>query len=311
LDKLQLLLLDKLEAAGAPQHGAAAPFLLREASRLVAVLAARRQLACIVLGREAGGPRLHCYRLVEDVALPTTDPAMLVDGQLPRVSLSLSRVPPSREDELVAALEACLAHEARRGGWAGLDTMQCQLRDAPVGVDVPFGELNRLLARLSRRRELVFSSYARKGRTPRGVFRFAEDQALPTTDPALLVDGAPLRALRWLRVPLQARDASAVSLVAAAAATPALPQSPPAAARAAAAINVGRSGGGGQPLRNGHCFRLCLGLPLAQRQRLPQRLRQRQWLWRQLALAPRQPGGGQQQRLQQQQQEPQHQPQQH
>jgi hypothetical protein len=129
------------------------------------------------------------FRTAEDEALPTTDAALLVDGQLPRVACILARVPPAREEECIAAIEACLASEARRGGWAGLAALQHKLR-SELGLAVRRGGASHLLELLASRRPLMRFFL---NRWP--FFRTAEDEALPTTDAAL--DGRLPVAARW------------------------------------------------------------------------------------------------------------------
>ena len=171
-----------------------------EAYRLLHVLATRRELVRIV---HSGGRSVRSfYRTAEHKALPTTDAALLVDGKLPQVVRTLRRVPATREEECLDAIPECLDREARRGGWAGFETINKQLR-ARLGLELPYEEAYRLLHVLATRRELVRIVHS-GGRSVRSFFRLSEHEALPTTDAALLVDGVLPRIDRLLRVAVPA-----------------------------------------------------------------------------------------------------------
>jgi hypothetical protein len=181
-----------------------------EVSRLLNVVSSRQELARIDT-KGAGRVARPLFRTAADEALPTTDAALLVDGQLPRVVRFLARVPPAREEECVAAIEASLASEARCGGWAGMETLLAQLR-TQLGLAVPATELTSLLDLVAARRRLVrlilsrhsvarFTtvSYRVEECPARFCVRLADDEGLPTTDAALLLiqgrapRAAPLR----------------------------------------------------------------------------------------------------------------------
>ena len=180
-----------------------------EVLRLVSLLETRRGLARITLGTGRGSRAF--YRLAEDEALPTEDPALLVDGKLPRAVRVHSRVPPAREEECVATIEALIASEARRGRWAGVDALQLQICDK-VCLSLPSEEVFRLINVLATRRLLALITLV-AGPVKRTYYRLAEDEALPTEDPALLVDGQQPRAVRMLSRAQPAREEECVAAI--------------------------------------------------------------------------------------------------